>query len=156
MQLKQHFQVTEFRFLQVEYMSQVTWESTADLLRCNPRFHGQPRYDHIIFNDKDGHAFARLIYLFICEAGGLKIPMALIQDTEKGVGGRRRIVDRDLGFHRVRMAPRNRSRFIPLRSVVRGALLVQDSQTPTEYVVVDTIDTDMFLRMRGMFPHYYQ
>lgn len=81
--------------------------------------------------------------------------MALVQPMDKGVGGRPRIVDQDLGLHRLKMAYRSQSRFIPLRSIVRGALLCQDSQHADEFVVVDTVDTDMFLRIRNLFPEHY-
>ncbi|KAJ7460514.1 hypothetical protein B0H11DRAFT_2286132 [Mycena galericulata] len=37
--------ITPFQFLKVHYESMGTWTSTADYLRCNPKFHGQPHYD---------------------------------------------------------------------------------------------------------------
>lgn len=140
----------------MDYESAVTWETDSDLLRCNPKFHGQPRYDYVIFNDSGGPAFAQLIYLFVCKAAGQEIPLALVQGMARGVGGRPRIVDKELGLHRVRMVERKHSRFIPLRSVIRGALLCQDPRNRDEYIVVDTVDTDMFLRIRGMFPEHSQ
>jgi len=41
---------------------------------------------------------------------------------------------------------------IPLESIVRGALLVEDTNTPGDFFVVDTVDGDMFLRIASLFP----
>lgn len=146
-------QITEFRYLEVDYESIVTSELESNLLRCNPMFHGQARYDYVIFNDTEGHiAFAQLIFMFTC----LQVPMALVQPMDKGIGGRPRVVDKDLGFHRVKSSTRDQSRFIPLRSVLRGAMLCKDPASLDEYIVVDTINMDMFLRIRRLFPKRYQ
>jgi hypothetical protein len=37
---------------------------------------------------------------------------------------------------------------ISLDSVVRGALIVQDPENSHNYLIVDTIDTDMLLQMK--------
>jgi hypothetical protein len=43
---------------------------------------------------------------------------------------------------------RAQSQFFSVRSIIRGALLVPDG--PSDYLVVDTVDTDMFVHMREM------
>lgn len=106
--------------------------------------------------------------------------MALIHPYDEKSSGTRNQVDDDLEFYRVKATSRKRSRFVPLHSIVRGALLVPDfaasppsdellhywNSTPAptverlveltrenqdevkEYLVVDTIDGDMFIRIR--------
>lgn len=57
--------------------------------------------------------------------------------------------DKDLGIYRLqlKLSP---YQIISLQSVVRGALIVSDGNNPEEYLVVDTVDTDMFLRMKQL------
>jgi hypothetical protein len=57
--------------------------------------------------------------------------------------------DKDLGLYRLRLKAK-RYEIISLESVVRGAVLVKDSKDSEDYFVVDTIDADMFLRMKGL------
>lgn len=49
---------------------------------------------------------------------------------------------------------RKESKFIPLRSAIRGALLVQEDGRE-EYIAMDTVDTDMFARLRHLFPQRF-
>jgi len=57
--------------------------------------------------------------------------------------------DKDLGLYRLRLKA-NQYEIISLESVVRGVLIVPDTDNPEEYLVVDTVDTDMFLRMKDL------
>ena len=57
--------------------------------------------------------------------------------------------DKDLGLYRLQLQAKWYE-IIPLESIVRGAFLVPDSDNPEEYLVVDTIDSDMFLRMKSL------
>ena len=57
--------------------------------------------------------------------------------------------DKDLGIYRLQLRARGHQ-IISLESVVRGALIVSDADKPEEYLVVDTVDTDMFLRMKQL------
>ncbi|KAJ7741186.1 hypothetical protein DFH07DRAFT_751222 [Mycena maculata] len=41
--------IIPFQFLlKVHYESLASWASTSDYLRCNPKFHGHPRYDCVL------------------------------------------------------------------------------------------------------------
>ena len=55
--------------------------------------------------------------------------------------------DKDLGLYRLKT---QKYEIISLKSVVHGAVLVPESENSGEYFVVDTIDADMFLRMKGL------
>ena len=123
----------------------VNWQNTEDLLRCNESFFHQPRYDHILFMDRGGFFFAKLLSLFQFQAGTQSHSLALVQVYSRPPGNIRR-KDRELGLYRVQVRS-NRYAIIALDSIGRGALLVEDANIQGDYFVVDTVDGDMFLRM---------
>jgi hypothetical protein len=59
--------------------------------------------------------------------------------------------DKDLNLHRMRARPRADAVFISVRSIRRGAFLVPELTRIDDFLVVDVIDTDMFLRIRSMY-----
>ena len=77
--------------------------------------------------------------------------LSLVQPLDAPSSGRSG--DNELGLCRVREKGRAQTRVLPARSIIRGALVVQDPAHLTEYTVVDTVDTDMFLRCMALFPH---
>ncbi|KAJ7502355.1 hypothetical protein B0H11DRAFT_1712852, partial [Mycena galericulata] len=110
--------VSPFQLLKVHYESMGTWTSTADYLRCNPKFHGYPRY--VLIKTARQPIFAQIIYLFSR-------------------------VDKLLRFIRVRARPRKNSEFISVHSIIRGAVMVPDFDKAGEFIVFDVLDTDMSL-----------
>lgn len=74
----------------------------------------------------------------------------MIQPFDRPTGVARR-KDRDLGFYRVGAQPRNKTEIISTQSIIRGAYIVPDFEKDTEFLVVDTIDGDMFLRLQHMY-----
>ncbi|KAI6143304.1 hypothetical protein BKA82DRAFT_4331247 [Pisolithus tinctorius] len=60
------------------------------------------------------------------------------------------IWDKHLNFWRVCEQPCMSSEIISVHSIIRGALLYPDHMRPGEYLVVDTVDTDMFLCVQMM------
>lgn len=64
-----------------------------------------------------------------------------------------RRAQRGLGLCRLKPYPRRNSVLIPLRSVIRGALIYENRSLPDDFYAVDTVDTDMFLRCRTLFPY---
>ena len=139
----------EFQYLRVNYESMVDWRLRRDLLRCNSKFFGSPRYDCVMIKTEHQPFFARLIYMFRCKVGGTELSLALIHPYDVGIGVRRR-QDLDLGLWRVRAKPRSSSEFIFVESIIRGAALASDPEAVGDYFVMDTIDTDMFLRMKAL------
>lgn len=125
----------------------VNWQLKTDYLRCNPSFHELPQYDYAIMNTGQHPIFAKLVCMFTCTVASKPYPIALIQPYDAPIPGRHLKKDDDLGLIRIRARPRSASEFISLKSVVRGALLVEDMETSGDYFVVDAVDTDMFLRM---------
>lgn len=123
-------------------------------------FHHRPRYDFVIVHTIGGVIFGQLLYMFTCSVQGQTLPIALVLPFDAGTGRRSRKQeerDQELGLYRLRAKPRNTAEFFSIRSSVRGALLVDDhksnadSNLPGTFkFVVDTVDSDMFLRVKGM------
>jgi hypothetical protein len=127
----------------------VDWKEHADYLRCSPSFYNAPRYDCVIVHANNGPFFARLMLLFTCRVANQTYPLALIQPYDMPIGIRTR-KDKDLRFWRIRAKPRSSSIFISCRSIIRGAMVVPDFGESGDYLVVDGVDTDMFLRMNAL------
>lgn len=146
-------QITPYQYLKVSYESLETWRLATDQLRCNPNFHGAPRYDFIIFNTISGPVFAQLRYIFVCVIDGTKYPVALVQ-AYKVVRVRSR-TDMDMGLLRIRKE--QNTELISVHSIVRGAVAVAASEDPlksNERLVFDPLDGDMFLRVKKYFPGF--
>ncbi|KAI0374197.1 hypothetical protein BV20DRAFT_1041702 [Pilatotrama ljubarskyi] len=142
--LKPHDVITEMRYARVDYSSTVTWKLATDHLRCNPTWHGnQGRWDHVIYNIDDATVgFAQLLFIFIIVFNGVQYPTALVRSYDIVSTTRRSRLDRDLGL----------CHFIPITSIIRGAFVVPDFETRGDYFVVDSVDGDMFLRLRQYVP----
>lgn len=140
--------IVEFQYLEICYKSLVDWKPTTDRLRCNESFYGSERHDHVIVQSKDGHFFACLLHLFEVTVGEQSHALAYVKSYCRPPGSIRR-KDKDLGLYRLQLKAK-RYEIISLESLVRGALLAPDPDNPEEYLVVDTIDGDMFLRMKDL------
>ncbi|KAG1861785.1 hypothetical protein DFJ58DRAFT_744178 [Suillus subalutaceus] len=139
--------VTEYRFLHVNYESLVDWKQNTNYLRCSPQFFNTPHYDCVFIRTQNGVILGRLVFLFQCAIGNDLFPLALIHPFDAPTGPRLR-QDKQLNLFRVRAQPRTKAEFFSVQSIIRGALLVQDSGgNPLDYLVVDTVDTDMFLHV---------
>lgn len=124
------------------------WQQHTDYLRCSPKFFGAPHFDCVFIKmTEEKVILGRLLFLFECSVGDHRLPLALVHPFDAPTGARLR-KDKDLNFFRVCARPRGQAQFFSINSIIRGALLVQD--THFDYLVVDTIDTDMFLRVKGM------
>lgn len=139
----------EYKLLKIKYENLVTWKESTDYLRCNPNFFRHPRYDSVIVQTVQGLIFARLVCLINCVIEGKSYPTALIQPCDAPVGRLYR-KDIDLRMTRVRAKPRRNSEFVSVRTIIRGAVLVPDFDKEDEYLVMDVLDADMFLRVRKM------
>jgi hypothetical protein len=137
--------------MKVNYESKVDWRQASNYLRCNPRFHGHLRQDFVIIEGGlGGPIFAQLLFVFKCTIAAKEYSLALVQSYDEHIpASERPKKDADLDLFRVRARPRKSSEFIFLDSIIRGALLVDsfDSEHGDEKLVVDIVDTDMFLRL---------
>lgn len=141
--------------MKVNYESTVDWRTAVDYLRCSPSFHGHLRRDFVIVQQSDAHImFAQILLVFKVSVADEEYSLALVQPYNEHIATRSRPKkDHDLGFLRVRSALHASSEFIFLDSIVRGALLVDARDSERDKIVVDTIDTDMFLRLQSLHRH---
>ncbi|KAJ7654769.1 hypothetical protein B0H17DRAFT_1163502 [Mycena rosella] len=140
------------KFLKVFYQSLEDWADEADYLRCNPSFHGRPRYDGALVKTPAGEIFVKLIYMFKIELDNKNTyPLALVQPLDV-LTGRISAKDRALKFIRVRERPRQAAEFIFVRTIIRGAVLVAAGDEDSDHLVMDVVDGDMYLRLKGLVP----
>ncbi|KAJ7936065.1 hypothetical protein B0H13DRAFT_1853765 [Mycena leptocephala] len=141
--------ILPFQFLKIHYESMSDWKWTADYLRCNPKFHGHPRYDYVLVKTTDKPIFAQLLYMFSCMVENKSHPFALVLPLDAPTGDVKR-KDKLLRFHRVRAQARKNSEFISLHSIIRGAVLVADSDKAGDFLVFDVVDGDISLRLKNL------
>ncbi|KAI0826546.1 hypothetical protein BC628DRAFT_1536449 [Trametes gibbosa] len=135
-------QITESKYVKVNYESKVTWRLLTDHLRCNEDFHGVHRLDGIIFQlSAEEPCFGRLHLVFVYTYNKIKYPIALVQVFD------------DFGLCRLRES-KNSPMFIPAEAIIRGALIMEDDYAVTGYLLIDTVDTDMFFRVREYVPFW--
>ncbi|KAI6024319.1 hypothetical protein EDC04DRAFT_2606499 [Pisolithus marmoratus] len=93
-------------------------------------------------------AFVQLIFFFTCKIGAYdnSFQFTLVQPLTASTRVRR--LDQDFNLIRVKAVSRASSIFIPMKSIIRGALLYPDPDHDGEFLVVEHIDGDMFLRMK--------
>ncbi|KAJ7791390.1 hypothetical protein B0H14DRAFT_2395645, partial [Mycena olivaceomarginata] len=138
--------VQSFRAVHIEFQSMVNWSPQRDILRCNPKFYGRPRYDCVLYNaESDPLSLARLIGLLRCTIpGGAKFDLAFVYRFKNSKWKPRtfwrgcRVVEEC-----------RRPEFLPLEHVARGALLAHawGTKRTNLFFPIDTIDDDMFLRL---------
>ncbi|KAG1851702.1 hypothetical protein F4604DRAFT_1883568 [Suillus subluteus] len=145
--------IHEHRYLKVNYESMVDWKQVTDHLQCNPQFHGLLRFDHALIQlTAEETIFVRLIFLFRCSISNFgSFEFALVQPYTVRINGARRM-DHFFKFTCVKAVPRALSIFVPLSSFIRGTVLVPDPDHQDEHLVVDHIDSDMFIRMKARVP----
>ena len=126
------------------------WRQATDYIRCNASFHGKPRYDSVLFQiSAEKVAFARLVFMFSCSIPSFgTYDFALICPFTADISTNRNSFDEAFRLTRVKVRPRAASMFIPIRSIVRGALLYPDLKHKGELLVVEHVDRDMFPRMK--------
>lgn len=130
----------------------------TDYLRMNASYHGRERFDCGLFSVYgDKFIFAQMVAVLGVDVDGVEFLVSVILPYDEKLTGSSRTTrqrDRDLRFHRVRARPRRSdSAVILARTLVRGALLVPDfaEKWPgDEYIVVDVVDADMWLRMKDL------
>ena len=91
----------------------------------------------------------RLQFMFEYTIGEATLRLALVMPLDFPTG-KTRAIDEDLRFIRLRTRAAASSQIIPLRSIIRGALLVPDFAHDGDYFLVNYIDGDMFLRSQTL------
>ncbi|KAJ7629311.1 hypothetical protein B0H17DRAFT_1164314 [Mycena rosella] len=144
--------ISPHKFLKVFYQSLEDWADEVDYLRCNPSFHGRPRYDGALVKTPAGEIFVKLIYMFKIELDDKNTYLLSLVQPLDAPRGRISAKDRALKFIRVREKPRRAAEFIFVRSIIRGAVLVSAGDQDGDYLVMDVVDGYMYLRLKGLVP----
>ncbi|KAJ7450425.1 hypothetical protein FB451DRAFT_1342926 [Mycena latifolia] len=137
-------EISPYGFLKVFFKSLDNW----------PSFYNHPRYDVALIKTTAANIFVRLVYVFTCKVDDKIFPFALVQALDVGIG-QRSAKDKALRFYRVRERHRQKCEFISVDSIIRGALLAPDFERKGDYLVVDVVDADMFLRLKEMYPGHW-
>ncbi|KAJ2932117.1 hypothetical protein H1R20_g4995, partial [Candolleomyces eurysporus] len=148
--------VTVYRYLKVDYVSLEDSQLTTDFLRVNPKFHGRVRYDCALIQvDEATFVIGRLVSIFGIRVEDQEMQYALVIPFDVPIPRNSASkVNRDrsthLRFKQLRSRNAQESVVVPLTSIVRGALTVKDfgSLHDNQFVIVDVVDPDFFLRMR--------
>lgn len=127
------------------------WSPQRDILRCNPKFQNESRFDCVIFNAEDDPlSLARLLALLRVKThDGTTRDLAYVRTFKAHTAWKPRTVWD--GCHVVEEV--RRPQFLPLEHVERGALLASAHGTntrPNLYFPVDMVDDDMFLRLNNI------
>ncbi|KAF6743705.1 hypothetical protein DFP72DRAFT_113420 [Ephemerocybe angulata] len=162
--LPRDIKVAMYQRLTVDYTSVEDSTTVVDILRMNRDFHHRVRYDCALFEIKTGqYIIGRLLTV-------LGLPAAISQNKRQGEVqyavvipfDARVTTDRhpeailnqkrcsELRMKQIRSRRIQDSVILPVESIVRGALVVQDSGSPfpEDHLVMDVVDPDFFLRMR--------
>ncbi|KAJ7642628.1 hypothetical protein DFH06DRAFT_1097369 [Mycena polygramma] len=141
----QDIQVEACKVLYIDYQSKVDWKLAQDILRCNPSFHGRPRYDSVIYEAQDDDlAMGELKLVFRCHLPEkVTVDLAMIKPYRKSSWAPRTRTDCP-----IREWSPGTPIFVALEHVTRGVLLCPIFRALREvFYVVDCVDEDMFLRV---------
>ncbi|KIK73608.1 hypothetical protein PAXRUDRAFT_177985 [Paxillus rubicundulus Ve08.2h10] len=111
-------------------------------IQCSPLFFGSPHLDCAIINMQNSPIFDHLILLFKCHIADEDYDFALVQPYD--------VPDKHLNFGCVCARPCASSEIFLVKSIIHGVALAEDSTKLGDFLVIDTIDTDMFLHMQVM------
>ncbi|KIJ58811.1 hypothetical protein HYDPIDRAFT_33775 [Hydnomerulius pinastri MD-312] len=136
--------IRPFKCLYLTYQSQVDWKEGRDILRCNPVFHGEPRYDCVLVNTELGDLSpARLRGLYRCSlSSAATFDVALVntfrpsswQPKTKWCGAK--------VFEQSSV-----DAFIPIKYLIRGVHMIKAFGTKEgRFFLNDLVDGDIFLR----------
>lgn len=151
--------MTVYRYVKVNYVSMEDSTLATDFLRMNKKFHNKERYDSCLLNVDGTHAiFGQMLALLGVMVDDKEHLVALVLPYDEKLSEQgdtllqreRKRRDKDLRFHRLRARAMKKATVVPAASILRGALLVPDYSCPhqDEYLVVDVVDQDMWLRMK--------
>ncbi|KAL1741322.1 hypothetical protein HDZ31DRAFT_6413, partial [Schizophyllum fasciatum] len=134
-----------FKLAYIRYQSREDWREERDLVRCNPEFFNEPRYDSILIEGATKDlCFGRLRALVHCiMPSGRPVGLAMVnmfthshwKPKTRWDGARVYKEGKDV-------------RFVHMDLITRGALLAPAfGQTQADlHYLVDALDSDMFLR----------
>ncbi|KAK0493669.1 hypothetical protein EDD18DRAFT_1013410, partial [Armillaria luteobubalina] len=144
------FQISLYGMSKVNYSSIADWSLTTDILQCLPSFNYHPRYDFVLLETNQGPMFTQLVLIFECVVHEKVYPLMLVWPFKEAIGPIMK-KDRDLGFYRVRTRMKGNPLIVSIYSdMAMNRTINRGERTMKDYLVVDMIDADMFLRMQNL------
>ena len=126
-------------------------EMKTDILRVNPCFHGQARYNYVLIKVDNNHCmFAQLLEIFGITFRGQKRYMALVIPFDHPVPLLNRQKDKNLQLKCVHSRRRSESVVIDTETIIRGALLFKEDDSIDESLVLEAIDDDFWWRIKSV------
>jgi hypothetical protein len=141
-QTKSFPQVVNYKKAQIDYISLENSQLRHDIIRANPKWHnGGPRYDYVLMNrDHESISCVQVLGLFTVTSEGNAYPTAFVRPMNIRPRSNRH------GFHECTRG--NDFEFIPTESLIRSVYVQYDPTAEDKYFINDTIDSDIFLRLR--------
>ncbi|KAF8582421.1 hypothetical protein K439DRAFT_156885 [Ramaria rubella] len=117
------------------------WTVKQDILRCNPCFHGNERYDCVVINTEP-LTFGRLQYVFSCQDNkGRTCDLALIRIFQLSNWSP------VTKWEGCRVLEEKNYRFVMLKYLLRGCHMIPTFEKKVgRYYLNDLVDGDAFLR----------
>ncbi|KAI4294699.1 hypothetical protein K525DRAFT_290407 [Schizophyllum commune Loenen D] len=134
-----------FQLAYITYQSREDWRGLQDLVRCNPEFHGAPRYDCVLIDyTAPDLSFGRLSALIRCVLpSGKEVELAILHRFTCSSWRPRTLWDGARLYKEGK-----ETNMVLMDYIVRGAVLAPAFGQPQRdlHYLVDAVDTDMFLR----------
>ncbi|KAL4067263.1 hypothetical protein V8B97DRAFT_2025108 [Scleroderma yunnanense] len=141
-----HFKMCEYHYLKINYKSWVDWTMATNYSWCNPEFYSAPHYNCAYIQLTSMQmAFVHLVSIFTCQIDNFgEVQLVVVQPYTAGIGQQCRL-DQNMKLMCIRAVPRGDSTFILIGSIIQDTLVFTDPQKKDKFLVVDYIDSDMFL-----------
>jgi hypothetical protein len=134
-----------FKLAHLRYQSYDDFRWCKDIVRCNPLFHGAPRFDSVIAEDAADFRYGRLELLFRVETrSGVAHELALVTTYKSNAWKPRTVWDG------CTVIEPGKAKIVSLAYLARAALVVDTNllnPTGERFYLDDLIDNDMFLRL---------
>jgi len=137
--------VQRYKCVTLKYQSIEDWTEGTDILRCNPDFHGQRRFDCVIIHDDAPKlSVARLYDIFRCRLpSGKTLDIALVRRFHcskwkpRTVWSGCRVLDEE-----------SDTTLVQMDYLLRGVVVcpVSEREEEKSHYFIDSIDPDIFLR----------
>ncbi|KIJ43728.1 hypothetical protein M422DRAFT_169582, partial [Sphaerobolus stellatus SS14] len=130
-----------YQCLYLRYRSLENWQEYQDILRCNPKFYGEPRYDCVVINT-ERVSFARIYALFSCETPSkTRHDIALIRKFQTSSWKPKTVWDG------CRILEEKFFDFVFIKYLIRGCHMVPAFEKSGKiFYLNDLVDGDAFLR----------
>ncbi|KAJ2934378.1 hypothetical protein H1R20_g2721, partial [Candolleomyces eurysporus] len=109
-----------YRYVKIDYISREDSKLATDILRMNPSFHEQERYDCALVAITGGFIIARLVGILGISYANRKFLLALIIPFDEPLTGTSASIrkrDKDLRFTRVRSRPQSKSAVVSINAI---------------------------------------